>query len=243
MEGALAQLRGRERARYVARMFSRITSRYDRMNTVMSAGRHYAWRRMAVDVAVGGLTGTALDVAAGTGDFAIELARREPVTEVVAADFSREMLEAAARKSSRQGLSSRIDYAVADAHALPFSDHRFICATVGFGVRNFTDLPGALAEMARVVVPGGRVVVLEIVRAAGGPVGRLFPLYFKYATPWLGAVLAGDREAYTYLPESVQGFLSVDELSAAMHAAGLRNVTARNLALGTVAILSAEVPP
>ena len=81
------------------------------------------------------------------------------------------------------------------------------------------------------------------VAAAGGPVGRLFPLYFKYATPWLGAVLAGDREAYTYLPESVQGFLSVDELSAAMQAAGLRNVTARNLALGTVAILSAEVPP
>ncbi len=238
----MAQLRGTERARYVARMFSRIARKYDRMNTVMSAGRHHAWRRKAVDMAVGDVTGPALDLAAGTGDFAIELAGREQVTEVVAADFSGQMLGAAAFKSRHRGLNRRIDFAVADAHALPFPDDSFICATVGFGVRNFVDLPLALSEMARVVMPGGRAVVLEIVRTGGGPVGRLFPLYFRYATPWLGGLLAGDREAYTYLPESVQGFLSIHELTDMLEAAGLRNVAARSLALGAVAIVAGEVP-
>ena len=224
-------------------MFSRISPRYDLMNTVMSAGRHYAWRRMAVDLAVGEVAGPALDVAAGTGDFAFALARKAPVTEVVALDFSREMLMAAARKASKKGLAGRIRYTLADAHALPHPDDHFICATVGFGVRNFTDVPRALAEMARVVRPGGRVVALEIVRTDGrGPIGRMFPLYFRYATPWLGALLAGDREAYTYLPESVQGFLSVGEMSAMMEAAGLRNVAVRKLALGSVAIHAGEVP-
>ena len=176
----MAQLRGMERARYVARMFSRITPSYDRMNTVMSGGRREA--------------------------------------------------------------SERIDFTVADAHSLPFADDSFVCATVGFGVRNFVDLPRALSEMARVVAPGGRVVTLEIVRTGRGPLGRLFPLYFRHATPWLGALLARDREAYTYLPESVQGFLTVEEVTALMENAGLVNIEVRKLAFGTVAIHSAQVP-
>ena len=239
----MAQLRGVERARYVERMFSRVTRSYDRMNTIMSAGRHHAWRTLAVDMAVGGMTGPALDLATGTGDFALELVGRERVTKVVAADFGLEMLGAAGEKASRRGVADRVEFTLADAHALPFADDSFVCATIGFGVRNFIDVPRALSEAARVVAPGGRIVTLEIVKTGGGPFGRLFPMLFRNTTPWLGAVLARNREAYTYLPESVQGFLTVEELTALMEDAGLRNVRVRKLALGTVAIHAADVPP
>ena len=231
-----------ERARYVARMFSRITPGYDRMNTIMSAGRHHAWRKLAADMAVGVTPGPALDLAAGTGDFALELVGRDTVTRVVAADFGLAMLEAAEDKARRRGVEDRIAFAVADAHALPFADDSFVCATIGFGVRNFIDVPLALSEVARVVAPGGRIVTLEIVRTGRGPFGRLFPLGFRHVTPWLGAVIVRDREAYTYLPESVQGFLTVDELTALMEDAGLVDVEVRKLALGTVAIHSGRVP-
>ena len=225
----------------MARIFSRISPRYDLMNTVMTAGRHHAWRRMAADVAVGEMAGPALDVAAGTGDLAIELARRAAVTEVVAPDFSREMMVAAGRKARRKGLGERIQYALADAHALPLPDDHFICATVGFGIRNFIDVPKALREMSRVVRPGGRVVVLELVSLDGlGPFNRLFTFYFRHVTPWIGAILAGDREAYTYLPESVEGFMSAGELASLMEQASLHNVTVRKLALGSVAIIRGE---
>lgn len=233
----MAHLRGQERSQYVTRMFARISRRYDLLNTVMTAGRHYAWRRMATDLAVGGLTGPALDLATGTGDFAFDLARRPAVSHVVGLDYTREMLSVAMRKAVHKGLTGRLTLVVGDAHAVPFPDNQFICATVGFGIRNFIDVPLALREMTRVVRSGGRVVSLEIVRVDGrGPFGRLFPLHFRYVTPWLGALLAGDREAYTYLPESAQRFLGVRDLALLMRDAGLHNVTYRTLALGAVAI-------
>ena len=238
----MAELRGNERVRYVAGMFSRITSSYDRMNTILSAGRHHAWRALAVDMAVTGTAGPTLDLATGTGDFALELAGRHGVTKIVAVDFSREMLETAGEKAEQRGSADGIDFVSADAHALPFADDSFVRATIGFGVRNFIDLPRALSEVARVVAPGGRIVTLEIVKTGRGPFGRLFPLCFRYVTPWLGAVLARNREAYTYLPESVQGFLTVGELAALMEDAGLVDIEVRKLALGTVAIHSARVP-
>ena len=218
-------------------MFARISRRYDRLNTIMSGGRHYAWRRRAAGMAVGELSGPALDVATGTGDFTFDLLRHPQVTHVVGLDFTRAMLPLAIEKSSDRGSDDRIDFVAGDAHALPFDDNQFICATVGFGVRNFIDVSLALREMRRIVRPGGRVVILEIVRQDGfNPIGKLFPLYFRRVTPWMGALFAGDREAYTYLPESVQGFLSADELVRLMEEAGLANVTYQRLALGTVAI-------
>ena len=233
----MAQLRGPERARYVTRMFARISRRYDLVNTVMSGGRHYAWRRMAVRMAMEGLSGPALDVAAGTGDFAFELARSPDVSSVIGLDFTRPMLEIAQRKGEQQKVSDRVSFSVGDAHALPFPDDSFACATVGFGIRNFIDLPASLREITRVVQPGGRVVSLEIFRHDGrGPLGRLVPLHFRYVTPWLGSLLAGDREAYTYLPESVDEFLVPDALTTAMEAAGLTAVRYKSLAMGAVAI-------
>ncbi len=242
----MAQLKGDARSRYVSDMFARISRRYDLMNTVMSGGRHYAWRRLAVKMAVSELSQShhrALDVATGTGDFAFDLARREEIESVIGIDFARPMMVLGRRKAERQSnasnasVASAVSFAEGDAHALPFADDSFICATVGFGIRNFADVPRALSEMARVVAPGGRVVSLEIVRLDGnGPVSRLARFHFRYITPWIGAALAGDREAYTYLPQSAQGFMSASELGHAMQDAGLKLIAHRQLAMGTVAI-------
>ncbi len=233
----MAQLKGDERARYVTEMFARISRRYDLMNSVMSGGRHYAWRRTATAMAVEGLRGRALDVATGTGDFAFDLARRPEVTSVVGLDFTREMMELGLPKAESQGVGQIVSFTEGDAHGLPFPDNSFICATVGFGIRNFIDVPRALSEMARVVEPGGRVVSLEIVRQDGrGPISHLARFHFRYITPWIGSALAGDREAYTYLPQSAQDFMSASELTEAMTDAGLEIMTLKSLALGTVAI-------
>ncbi len=218
-------------------MFARIARRYDLLNTVMSAGRHHAWRRMAVREAVGSAPGPALDVATGTCDLALELSRAGSVSSVVGLDRTLEMLSVGRRKALERGTS--VSLVAGDAHDLPFSDNRFVCATVGFGVRNYADLDRAMREMVRVVAPGGRVVVLEIVKGRSRlGWGKLFPLLFRYVTPWLGMVLARDREAYTYLPESVRAFHSADELALVMERSGLRRVETRSLALGAVAIVS-----
>lgn len=239
----MAMLRGEERARYVSRMFGRIARRYDLLNTVMTGGMHYAWRRMAAYTAVGtGLDGAALDVACGTGDFAFDLARKPNIEHVVGLDFVPEMLALAKGKAVRQGLAEQTTFTAGDAHALPFEDDSFVCVTAGFGVRNFIDVPRALSEMARVVQPGGRVVVLEIVRVEGkGLHKRALPWCFQKTAPILGAVLAGDSEAYSYLPQSVDEFLSARQLAEAMEDAGLRNVQRRSLGFGMVAIVSGEV--
>ena len=235
----MARLQGKERARYVTRMFARIARHYDLLNTVMTAGRHHAWRSMATDVAISNVSGAALDVATGTGDFAFALARRPAVSHVVGLDYTPEMLTVADAKARLNGLASRLSLVAGDARALPFPDDHFECATVGFGVRNFTDVPRALREMARVVRPGGQVVVLEIVQLEdGGPLARLFPIYFRYIVPLMGAVLAGDRESYAYLPDSVEVFLTAGRLVSLMEEAGLTGVTHRKLALGTVAVLA-----
>ena len=237
----MARLKGSDRSEYVARMFARISRHYDLLNTVMTAGRHHAWRRVAADAATGAATGPALDVATGTCDLALELALRESVSHVVGLDRTGEMLSVGRTKAQRRGQAEGLTLAIGDAHQLPFDDDLFVCATVGFGVRNFEDVASAMREMVRVVSPGGKVVVLEIVRVKG-PLGwgRLFPLYFRYVTPWLGALLARDRAAYTYLPESVQVFHSAEELTRIMEDAGLQRVEGRSLALGTVAVLSGE---
>jgi demethylmenaquinone methyltransferase/2-methoxy-6-polyprenyl-1,4-benzoquinol methylase len=216
----------------VRAMFDRIAGLYDRMNTVMTAGLHHQWRRRAADLAALEPGGRALDVATGTGDLAIELSSRVgPTGEVVAVDFSERMLELARDKAD--GLPIRFE--VANALALPFADGEFDAATVGFGARNFSDLERGLHEMVRVVRPGGSVVVLEITTPMKPPLSTFFELWFDRAVPAIGRV-AGDPDAYSYLPSSVRRFPGPDELAGDLWRSGLTEVRYMLTAGGIIAI-------
>jgi demethylmenaquinone methyltransferase/2-methoxy-6-polyprenyl-1,4-benzoquinol methylase len=220
-------------------MFDRIADRYDLMNSVMSAGLHHRWRTRAADLARLGPGQSGIDVCCGTGDLALELKRRVgPRGEVAAIDFSDSMLELARRKSARLGLE--VSYKHANALELPFADDSFDAATVGFGVRNLMDLSRGLSELTRVVRPGGRVVILEITTPTRPPLSWFYALWFDRLVPLLGA-LAGDRDAYTYLPSSVRRFPPALELAALMSEVGLREITYVLLAGGIVAIHAATV--
>jgi demethylmenaquinone methyltransferase/2-methoxy-6-polyprenyl-1,4-benzoquinol methylase len=196
----------------VRAMFDRIAGVYDLMNTVMTAGLHHRWRQRAVDLARVGPGDRALDVATGTGDLAIELARRG--AEVIGSDFSEGMRDRARAKDPS------IRWEHADAMALPYDDGSFAAATVGFGARNFGDLAQGLREMARVVRPGGRVVVLEITTPQKPPLSTFFSVWFDRIVPLLGRF----DEAYTYLPSSVKRFPGPERLAGMLAEAGCREV-------------------
>jgi demethylmenaquinone methyltransferase / 2-methoxy-6-polyprenyl-1,4-benzoquinol methylase len=202
----------------VRAMFDRISGVYDLMNTVMTAGLHHRWRARAADLAAVGSGDSALDVACGTGDLAIELARRVgPNGEVIGSDFADEMLERARAKAPA------LQWEWGNALELPYAGGRFDAATVGFGARNFSDLDRGLAEMARVVKPGGRVVVLEITAPHRPPLSIFYSLWFDRIVPLIGR-FSGEDEAYTYLPNSVKRFPGPEGLAAAMERAGLRDI-------------------
>jgi len=200
-------------------MFDRIAGFYDVMNSVMTAGLHHAWRRRAVELAEVGPGDRVLDVATGTGDLALELARRVgPDGEVVGSDFSEEMLARARAKAAEGPVPIAFEWG--NALALPYPDGHFAAATVGFGARNFSDLAQGLREMTRVVRPGGRVVVLEITTPTRPPLSTFYRLWFDRVVPLIGRA-AGDPEAYSYLPNSVKRFPGPHELAARMDACGL----------------------
>jgi demethylmenaquinone methyltransferase/2-methoxy-6-polyprenyl-1,4-benzoquinol methylase len=220
----------------VRAMFDRIARVYDLMNSVMTAGLHHRWRARAADLAALSPGGTALDVACGTGDLAVELARRVgPAGRIVGSDFSEPMLERARRKSTA------VEWQWANALALPYPDGQFDAATVGFGARNFSDLDRGLAEMVRVVRSGGRVVVLEITVPQRPPLSTFFSIWFDRVIPALGS-LAGDPDAYAYLPSSVKRFPAPDALAGRLAAAGLTDVRWILTAGGIIALHAGTVP-
>jgi demethylmenaquinone methyltransferase/2-methoxy-6-polyprenyl-1,4-benzoquinol methylase len=214
-------------------MFDRIAGVYDRMNAVMTAGLDRRWRSRAADLAGVGPGDRVLDVATGTGDLALELAQRvAPGGEVVGSDFAEAMLERAREKAAGR---PDVRFEWGDALALDHPDDAFAAATVAFGARNFADLHRGLAEMARVVRPGGRVVVLEITTPQTPPLSWFYGLWFDRIVPGLGR-LAGTEDAYSYLPNSVKRFPRPEGLAAAMDAAGLRDIRWLLTAGGIIAI-------
>ncbi|HEY7632399.1 MAG TPA: bifunctional demethylmenaquinone methyltransferase/2-methoxy-6-polyprenyl-1,4-benzoquinol methylase UbiE [Thermoleophilaceae bacterium] len=233
---APADTRGTLSEPQVRAMFDRIARVYDLMNSVMTAGMHHRWRERAVDMSGVGPGDRALDVATGTGDLAIALERRVgPAGEVIGSDFSEQMLELARRKSAS------IKFEWGNALELPYDSDSFDAVTVGFGVRNFSDLPGGLAELARVTRPGGRVVVLEMTTPERPPLSWFFGIWFDRVVPMLGRI-AGDPEAYSYLPSSVQRFPGPEALGGELVAAGLEDVRWVLTAGGIIAIHSGRKP-
>lgn len=232
----MANLSGEARQTYVADLFARIAGRYDLMNSLMTGGMHHHWKRVTARRTAEGLSGPALDIATGTGDLAFALARQPGIDQAVGIDLLPEMLTIAQHKMKGRAEARNTVFLQGDALRLPFPDGAFACATAGFSLRNMPDLPQAIAEMARVVRPGGRVTTLELTPMGPGFKARLFRLYFHGLVPLVGQVVAGDRSAYTYLPQSVDYFLQADRLAALFSQVGLTDVGYRKLGFGTVAI-------
>jgi demethylmenaquinone methyltransferase / 2-methoxy-6-polyprenyl-1,4-benzoquinol methylase len=226
----------------VNRMFDRIAGRYDLLNSLMTAGLHHRWRERAAEAAQLSAGDAAVDVCCGTGDLALELARRvRPGGHVVGCDFSEPMLDLAREKATARGAEG-VRFEWADALSLPYDEARFDAATVGFGVRNLSDLDRGLGEMVRVLRPGGRLAILEITQPTRPPLSTFYSLWFDRIVPLLGR-LTSDPEAYSYLPESVRGFPSPPALAEKLAAAGLNRIRWTVMAGGIIAIHSGVKAP
>jgi demethylmenaquinone methyltransferase/2-methoxy-6-polyprenyl-1,4-benzoquinol methylase len=227
-----ATLIGEAKYRYVSGMFARIAAHYDFMNALMTFGKDAEWRRYTVKQARPRPGGLALDVATGTGRIAQELAHYR--ARAVGIDFSEAMMRQGFREDV--GREQPVYFAGADALSLPFADSTFECVTSGFAMRNVVDIEAAFREMCRVVKPGGRVVCLEVGRPRWAMVRLFHTIYTRKIVPLLGKVIAGDADAYTYLPNSMRSFPPPKELAHIMRKAGLRDVRFKQLTLGVVAV-------
>lgn len=219
-------------------MFDRIADRYDRLNRIMSFGMDRSWRDKLVRAMRIPVNANVLDVATGTADVAIAIADKHADAHVVGLDPSGNMLDVGRGKIVAYG--ERIRLVQGDAQALPFADGAFDAACISFGIRNVPDRAKGLAEMTRVVKPGGRVVVLELGEPTGGPMAFFARLHVHHIVPRLGAFLSKAPE-YRYLQKSIAAFPSADAFADMMRAAGLRNVTVKRLAFGSAHIYSGEV--
>jgi demethylmenaquinone methyltransferase / 2-methoxy-6-polyprenyl-1,4-benzoquinol methylase len=228
------ELVGGEKERYVNQLFASAASRYDLLNSVISIGRHKSWRRLAVRMSGVKTGGAALDVATGTGDFAIDLADAVGKTgHVAGVDFCEPMLKLAAEKTAGR---DEINLAVANAEHLPFASDSFDCSTIGFALRNVADVRAVITEMARVTKPGGSVVSLEILGPKAKILQPLWRLYFFRLMPKIAQCFGAEREPYDYLPNSVERFCSREELAEVFRDSGLTDVKIRGLMFGIVCI-------
>lgn len=223
----------------VQEMFNGIAPKYDLLNHLLSMGIDKSWRRKAMRELEGGRRGTVLDIACGTGDFSIE-ALRHGVERVVGADISENMLAVAREKAREKGLEDRLEFRYGDSENLDFEDGTFDAVTVAFGVRNFEHLERGLAEMCRVLRPGGKVVILEFSTPERFPMKQLYRFYFKQILPRVGGFVSGDRKAYEYLPASVFAFPQGDRFLQIMRSCGYRNVAQRRLTFGIASLYTGE---
>lgn len=225
------------KADYVERMFARIAPAYDRMNRVMTFGLDAGWRQTVVDAVVPPAAGRALDVGTGTGDFLPLLAAWMPDGIAVGVDFCPPMMVEGLGKIDPLG--DKAAFTGGDALKLPFADDSFDAITTGFAMRNVTDIGAAFREMWRVARPGGVIACLEVAKPRNALLRLGHRIYFEGVVPWIGALVGGDRRAYTYLPQSARAFPRPPELARIMHDAGWKHVQYRLLSLGAVAIHTA----
>lgn len=235
----MTTLTGPAHADYVRRMFDRIARRYDLLNTLMTFGRDRAWRREAVTRLGIEAPGAVLDLGAGTGDLALEVGRQTPGGRVIAADFSSGML----RRAKRRPGAAAIVWLQCDALHLPFPSQAFDGVVSGFLLRNVADLDAALREQRRVLRPGGRVVCLDTTPPRPGLLRPLVEFHLRRVIPLLGRVIAGDSEAYNYLPGSTADFLPAEDLAQRIEGAGFVGAGFVRRMLGTIAIHWAERSP
>ncbi len=226
-----------EKARHVRAVFDSVADKYDLMNDLMSAGVHRLWKRFTLSQTGLRPGQAALDVAGGTGDLAAGMARQ--VGErgmVVLSDINASMLEVGRGRLLDRGLIRNVRFSIANAECLPFADQTFDCVTIGFGLRNVTDKPAALASMRRVLKPGGRLLVLEFSKPVFPGLKPLYDAYSFSVLPWLGRRVAGDSDSYQYLAESIRRFPDQETLLGMMRDAGLEDCRHHNLSGGIVAL-------
>lgn len=206
----------------VASMFNNIAHRYDFLNSFLSMGIHHSWRKKAVKMLKSLNPQSILDIATGTGDFAVESFRQLKPKRIVGIDISEGMLEVGRKKISKLGISN-IDLQKGDSEAINFPDGSFDGITVGFGVRNFENLTKGLSEMNRVLRPGGKAIILEFAKPKVFPVKQIYSLYFLYWCPIAGKLFSRDNRAYSYLYESVQAFPDRHDFLKEMQASGFKD--------------------
>ena len=225
----------------VRKMFDGIAPSYDRLNHLMSLGVDRRWRRRALRETVDGTPQQVLDVACGTGDSTIAVARAAaPGSLVTGADISEGMMALVAEKAAKAGVADRIRLVVADGEALPFSDASFDRVTCAFGIRNFEHKEVGLKEFHRVLKPGGRAVVLELSVPQNRLLRALYDLYFLHILPWVGGLVSGDKAAYKYLPASVHAFPAPDAFCAMLRDAGFARVRHTALTFGLCRLFVGE---
>ncbi len=223
----------------VAKMFDNISLRYDFLNHFLSLGIDRGWRKKAIKLLKPLQPRQILDVATGTGDFALQALSLQP-EKVTGVDISAGMLDVGRKKIAQRGMSSVIDMVQADSENLPFEENKFDAVTVAFGVRNFENLNRGLTEILRVMKPGALLVVLEFSRPRYFPFKQVYHFYFKFILPKLGSWLSRDKAAYTYLPESVDAFPDGEDFLNILKAAGYKNVSCKSLTFGISTIYTAQ---
>jgi len=225
----MTQLTGRERASYVQSMFTKIAHRYDLMNRLMTGGQDVRWRKEVIELAKLAPRASLLDLGTGTGDLAREALTQVPQARVTAADFTLEMMRVGKK-------SGDLRFSTADALNLPFKDKTFDAVVSGFLMRNVTDVQQALKEQHRTLKPGGRIVVLDTTRPKKNLLSPFIKFHMHVIIPMVGGLLSGMRDAYEYLPDTTENFLTAEELSVRMVAVGFRRVQFKRLMFGTIAI-------
>lgn len=228
----MTNLSGRKRAHYVQEMFARIAPRYDLMNRLMTAGQDIAWRREVIHRTKLPKSGRLLDLGAGTGDLGREAYRQFPECQAILADFTLEMMKIGLLRQP----SNHLNWLASDASSLPFPAQSFDAVVSGFLLRNVSDIDQTLLEQYRVLKPGGRIGCLDTTRPKKNLLSPLINVHLNMVIPAVGEIVAGEPDAYTYLPDSTKQFMDAEQLAARMLAAGFKRVGFRRIMFGTIAI-------